>query len=86
MHLNGGNKFSRLVYAIAADGMDTGITRITETSGSPKYIKTTDQFVDGDKSFDVLATKGVGLIDWILARIAEKELIPRASSQSPASS
>lgn len=69
MHLNGGSKFSRLVYAILADGKDTGITRITETSGRPKYLKTADKLHKGEEVFDILGLKGVGMIDWILARL-----------------
>ena len=72
MHLNGGSKFSRMVFRIDADGVDTGITRIKETSGSPKYLITVDGFYKGDDVFDVLATKGVGMMEWILARIPEK--------------
>lgn len=73
MHLNGGRKFSRLVYKIMADGVDTGITRITETSGSPKYLKTADELHKGDEVFDILATKGIGMVEWILARCGGKE-------------
>lgn len=69
MHLNGGSKFSRLVFAILADGVDTGITRVTETSGSPKYLKTADELHKGEDVFDILGTKGVGAEAWILARL-----------------
>lgn len=73
MHLNGGKKFSRLVHAVLADGKDTGITRIVETSGSPKYLKTADEFHKGEEVFDVLATKGVGMEAWLLDRIPKEE-------------
>ncbi len=72
MHLNGGSKFSRLVHAILADGKDTGITRIVETSGSPKYLKTADELHKGKEFFDVLETKGVGMEDWILSRLPKE--------------
>lgn len=70
MHVNGGSKFSRLVYAILADGVDTGITRVTDTGGSPKYLKTADVLHKGEEVFDILAAKGVGMIDWIINHIA----------------
>lgn len=76
MHLNGGSKFSRLVYKITRDGIDTGITRITETNGSPNYLKTADDFVKGDARFDMLATNGVGMTEWLLAH---SELNPPAA-------
>lgn len=72
MHLNGGSKFSRLVHAILADGKDTEITRITDTNGSPKYIKTADELHFKDEVFDILETKGLGMEAWILARIPKE--------------
>lgn len=68
LHINGGNKFSELHYEIKADGQPTGITRHTLTNGRPKYLKTTDVLVKGDERFDILASKGVGMIAWIEAR------------------
>lgn len=67
MHLNGGKKFSRMVWKILADDKDTGIARIRDTSGSPKYLVTSDKFLIGEEVFDVLATKGVGMEEWILS-------------------
>jgi hypothetical protein len=69
MHLNGGSKFSELHFKILADGKETGITRHTRTNGSPQYLKTIDALVCGGEEFDILATRGVGMIDWILAHI-----------------
>lgn len=71
MHLNGGSKYSELHYEIFADGMETGITRHVRTNGRPKYLVTDDLFRCGDETFDVLATKGVGMLDWIRARISK---------------
>ncbi len=69
MHLNGGSKFSELRYEIDADGTPTGIRRLRRTGGSPRYLITDDFLWRGGESFDVLATKGVGMKDWILARL-----------------
>lgn len=73
MHLNGGSKFSELRYKILADGANTGITRYTRTNGSPKYLKTVDALVNGNESFDILATKGVGMKEWLLAQIEKNK-------------
>ncbi len=75
-HLNGGSKFSELHYAILADGEETGIRRYRITDGSPKYLITSDVLTDGAETFDVLATKGVGLIDWILAHLKPRPESP----------
>jgi len=73
MHLNGGSKFSQLNYALQCDGEATGIARITRTSGSSTgYLKTVDELHAGDEVFDVLATKGVGAIEWLEARHPKK--------------
>jgi hypothetical protein len=72
MHLNGGSKFSELHYKILANGKETGITRYKRTSGSPGYLVTDDFLLSGGhggEEFDVLATKGSGMVDWILAHI-----------------
>ena len=73
MHLNGGRKFSQLHYKVLCDGKETDITRHTATSGSPKYLKTSDVFKCGDDEFDMLATKGKGLMAWLEAHVAAKE-------------
>jgi hypothetical protein len=73
MHLNGGDKFSELRYDILADGKPTNLKRVTRTNGRPKYLKTQDVIWDTTKpddpaaAFDVLATKGVGLQEWLEA-------------------
>lgn len=73
MHLNGGREFSALVFDVMKDGNPTGITRSTRTNGSPQYLKTVDVFVaaDGDE-FDVLATKGEGLMGWLEVHTKEE--------------
>lgn len=79
MHLNGGREFSELHYNIFADDKPTTLKRLTRTNGSPGYIKTQDVIWDtarpdeADAMFDVLASKGVGLSEWIL-KYAEKYL------------
>jgi hypothetical protein len=65
LHLNGGSDFSQLNYEIMANGVSTGISRVVRTDGRPRYMKTIDQLQKGDEVFDVLATKGVGMMDWI---------------------
>ncbi len=75
MHLNGGSKFSELHYMILADGEETGIQRLRRTDGSPKYI-TQDVLTRGEESFDVLETRGVGMIDWILAHLGPRPETP----------
>ncbi len=72
MHLNGGSNFSELHFRILADGEETRITRHKRTNGSPKYLITQDVLLaggHGGEEFDVLAVKGVGVIDWILAHL-----------------
>ena len=69
MHLNGGSKFSELVFRLYRDGQETGITRRTltrrtRTNGSPKYLKTIDVLQSGDETFDILATRGQGMLQW----------------------
>lgn len=70
-HLNGGSKFSEMHYRIYADGEETGITRHRLTTGSSKYLVTCDELRHGEETFDVLEAKGVGAMDWILARISK---------------
>jgi hypothetical protein len=65
MHINGGSQFSELHYEIMADGMLCGITRHTRTTGRPKYTKIADEFHAGDKTFDLLKTRGVGMQEWL---------------------
>jgi len=69
MHLNGGSKFSSLVYMIYADGRDTGITRTTKTKGRPHYLIAEDTLSFGEETFDIMQTKGVGMKEWILERV-----------------
>lgn len=69
MHMNGGSKFSELHFKILADGKETGIKRYRCTDGSPNYLITDDLLTAGEETFDVLATKGSGMTDWILAHI-----------------
>jgi len=75
MHLNGGSKFSELRYEILADDKPTTLKRTTRTSGSPKYLKTQDVIWDTrdpdapEAIFDVLATKGVGMTEWLESRV-----------------
>jgi len=67
LHLNGGSKFSQLNYNVFCDGQNTGIVRVTRTNGSPDYLKTIDKLVLGDEEFDILATHGVGVTEWLEA-------------------
>ncbi len=88
-HLNGGNKFSQLDYEIKRDGKPCGVSRHTVTNGSPRYIKTRDVFVCGQDEFDVLATKGDGLLHWLetvtAPSSAEPTTTPTASTIDPRS-
>src|ERR1051325_6120682 len=68
MHLNGGKEWSQLNFAIFCDGKPTNIVRVTRTSGSKTgYLKTVDEFQCGEDTFDVLATRGAGMIAWLEA-------------------
>lgn len=67
MHLNGGSKFSKLIYDVFRDGQPTGIVHARTTNGSPKYLITDDALGKGDEVFDILATKGVGMQEWLEA-------------------
>ena len=69
MHLNGGSEFSQLNYAIFADGKPTNLSRVTRTGGSPKYLKTVDVISDGQSEFDVLATRAVGMEEWLKSHV-----------------
>src|SRR6266852_1452215 len=69
MHLNGGHDYSRMSYRIYADGKETKIIRNTTTDGSPKYIVTDDVLICGDDMFDIEATKGMGMTDWVYAHL-----------------
>lgn len=73
MHLNGGSKFSVLVYDIKRDGKPTGITRSKRTNGSPQYLIESDVFAAADQSdFDNLAARGTGLVEWLEAHTKEE--------------
>ena len=51
IHLNGGSKFSRLIYT----NEEWRLTQITETDGRPRYtIKAKEvQYIDGDAALDM---------------------------------
>jgi hypothetical protein len=74
MHLNGGSKYSELHYDVFADGKQTAIKRFKGTNGSPKYLVTADIFVCGDESFNNLAARGIGLLDWLCAHHKPQEV------------
>jgi hypothetical protein len=73
MHLNFGKKGARRICIILVDGKDTGITRLVDSSGPPKYLKKADLFIKGIEQFDFLNYKGKDRIGdakaWILARV-----------------
>lgn len=73
LHFNGGSDFSSLHYEVTADGKPTDITRFTKTNGRPQYRKTEDKLICGDDVFDVLATKGVGIKDWLESHIKQEK-------------
>lgn len=73
MHLNGGSKFSQFNFDIFADGKPTNLHRVTRTGGSPKYLKTQDIISDGELQFDVLATRGVGMEQWLSEHVKVTE-------------
>jgi hypothetical protein len=72
MHLNGGSEWSGLTFAVFCDDEPTDIVRVTRTNGSPEYLKTVDQLQCGDEVFDILATKGEGVLIWLEAHRPEK--------------
>jgi len=67
MHLNGGSKFSELHYRVMGDGRELAITHHRRTGGRPKYLITDDVFhcKACGADFDALASKRVGLLDWL---------------------
>jgi hypothetical protein len=71
MHLNGGEKFSVLDYEIYHKKKLTRITRHTRTSGSPHYLKEVDVLMYGDEHFDILASKGKGMEQWLNEQLAK---------------
>lgn len=68
-HLNGGSEFSELHFAVFADDRPTPIMRVRRTDGSPRYRITHDVFICGEDRFDVLETKGVGLMQWLRGHV-----------------
>lgn len=72
MHLNGGSKFSSLIYKVLCDGKPTNIQRARETNGSPQYLITADEFLCGGDVYDMLARKGEGLEEWLEAHHADE--------------
>lgn len=70
LHLTGA-KYSSCHYAIDADGKPTGVSRHTRTTGRPGYKITADELHFGEETFDVLAAKGKGMVDWVLARLED---------------
>lgn len=79
MHLNGGKTFSELQHNIFADGKATNLKRCVRTNGRPKYLKTMDVIWDATRpndptaSFDVLATQGVGMQEWLETNVKVTE-------------
>ncbi len=65
MHLNGGREWSSTTYEIFRDDQPTGIIRFRKTNGSPKYLITEDLLWKDEESFDVMATQGVGMQEWL---------------------
>jgi hypothetical protein len=84
MHLNGGREFSELHYDILADGKRTNLKRHTRTDGSPRYLKTIDVIYEATKAddpaaqFDMLATRGAGLQEWLEAHVQLTDPQPAA--------
>lgn len=72
MHLNGGSTYSELQFAVYRNGVKTPITRLTRTDGRPKYTKTVDVLVCGNEVFDIMETKGVGMMEWLIAHSEPK--------------
>jgi hypothetical protein len=65
MHLNGGHKWSSLSYDVFRDGKPTGIRRFRKTNGSPRYLITQDVLTHGNEEFDLMATKGADVAEWL---------------------
>ncbi len=76
MYVDGGGKFTEMRYRVYADGEPTNIYREKRTSGRPRYEITDDILRCGDEVFDIKATKGVGVKEWIVARLSPSEPAP----------
>lgn len=70
LHLTGA-KYSSCHYVIDADGKPTGVLRHTKTNGRPQYKIVADELHFGEETFDILKAKGRGMVDWVLARLAD---------------
>jgi len=68
LHLTGA-KYSSCHYVINADGKPTDIFRHTKTTGRPGYKIVADELHNGEETFDIMAAKGKGMVDWVLARL-----------------
>ena len=80
MHLNGGSSYSVLEFRVYADGKPTAIKRVKRTSGRPKYLIEVDTFACGGDEFDVVATKGVGMMEWLIAHVAVEPKVEATTS------
>jgi hypothetical protein len=76
MHVNGGSAYSTLSYDIYADGNPTGIKRYQRTDGSHMYVVTDDVLAIGSDRFDILASRGAGMREWVLAHIKRDDPVP----------
>lgn len=65
MHMNGGKKFSAMIWDIHRDGVAIGVNLTDETSGSPDYRYTARTLRHGDQTFDVLAHGMAAGIAWL---------------------
>lgn len=74
MHMIG-EGFSHMAFDVFADGQPTGIQRNCSTDGRPHFHKTSDIISCGDKFFDVLDIKGIGLTEWLTERRHEANLV-----------
>lgn len=69
MHLNGGSDYSVLQFAVLADGKPTQIQHVQRTDGRPRYTIVVDVFSCGGDEFDVLATRRIGLMQWLIDHV-----------------
>jgi hypothetical protein len=67
-HLNGGSKFSELVYRIYSDDVRTEVYELTRTDGRPDYYITERKLVCGDEELDLLKPHEDAVV-WVRARI-----------------
>lgn len=76
-HLNGGSKWSGFEYEIERDGRPTGVMLSVRTNGRRGGYRVVSRILTApdEATFDLIATDGIGVTDWLLAHMRKFEVI-----------